>query len=86
MKTASTITSTIFNKPHQEIDRDKYERDLRECQRKHLEGIKIGRKTNWRPCLHNGCTSCFGTGRKADGSICIHMLSCPCPKCSPSYM
>jgi hypothetical protein len=34
-------------------------------------------------CLHEGCPDCHGTGRKADGTMCIHSLSCPCPKCSP---
>lgn len=40
-------------------------------------------KENERPCLHNGCGECHGTGRKANGSMCVHMISCPCPKCSP---
>jgi len=36
------------------------------------------------PCLHKKCTSCGGTGIKKDGSgPCIHMISCPCPMCSP---
>lgn len=34
-------------------------------------------------CLHKTCSACHGTGRKADGSYCIHALSCPCPSCSP---
>ena len=32
-------------------------------------------------CLHEGCDMCGGTGRKKDGSICVHMISCPCPRC-----
>ena len=41
----------------------------------------------WSPhsttCLHDSCAECQGTGRKHDGSACFHMISCPCPKCSP---
>lgn len=33
-------------------------------------------------CLHLSCSQCKGTGIKSDGSSCIHMISCPCPKCS----
>lgn len=33
-------------------------------------------------CLHNSCNSCGGTGIRKDGSMCVHMISCPCPKCS----
>lgn len=34
-------------------------------------------------CLHELCSDCHGTGQKRDGSICIHALSCPCPRCTP---
>lgn len=35
-------------------------------------------------CLHDNCSSCNGTGIRKDGlGTCIHMISCPCPKCSP---
>jgi len=34
-------------------------------------------------CLHLSCPQCHGTGRKQDGQLCVHMLSCPCPRCSP---
>jgi hypothetical protein len=33
-------------------------------------------------CLHKLCPECKGTGKKANGTLCIHMISCPCPKCS----
>lgn len=36
-------------------------------------------------CLHEGCPDCHGTGRDKDGRICIHHLSCPCKKCTPTY-
>lgn len=35
-------------------------------------------------CLHKNCSMCNGTGVRKDGlGPCIHMLSCPCPICSP---
>lgn len=61
-------------------DREQYERELAERQRRHLQSIEEQR--NWRPCLHDGCQTCHGTGVGQFGT-CVHMLSCPCPKCSP---
>ena len=38
-------------------------------------------------CLHDNCSSCGGTGQKKNGlGACIHMISCPCPKCSPVFL
>lgn len=37
-------------------------------------------------CIHKSCTSCHGSGRKEDGTSCIHGISCPCKKCSPSIL
>lgn len=43
--------------------------------------------TNWFDkdgCLHKNCSSCNGTGVRIDGlGPCVHMISCPCPLCSP---
>lgn len=34
-------------------------------------------------CLHDSCPICNGAGiRKDNGGLCVHALSCPCPKCS----
>lgn len=33
-------------------------------------------------CLHRSCPECQGNGRKKNGEICIHMISCPCKRCS----
>ncbi|WEU68942.1 hypothetical protein HS371_52 [Klebsiella phage vB_KpP_HS37] len=33
-------------------------------------------------CLHAACTKCHGTGVDKNGKMCVHALSCPCPKCS----
>ena len=60
--------------------RDEYERDIGEMQRQHLERVNNYR---WQPCLHDQCGECHGTGVRLDGSVCIHMISCPCPKCTP---
>lgn len=38
------------------------------------------------PCMHKSCPTCGGTGMRKDGlGACIHMISCPCPKCTPRY-
>ena len=65
------------------MDREKYEKDLYERQQEHLKNIQ---EMNWSPCLHDSCPDCIGTGVKADGSICVHNISCPCSKCSPRYI
>ena len=47
--------------------------------------IKI--KTTYSDCMHDNCSSCGGTGIRKDGlGACIHMISCPCSKCSPTRM
>lgn len=66
------------------MKRDDYDRDLRRRQREHLE--RINRNIEWHPCAHDGCGECHGTGIKSDGTGCIHMLYCSCPKCSPISM
>ena len=66
-----------------QINREDYERDLKRRQEEHL--ARVNRNKPWRPCKHDQCTSCFGTGIKIDGSPCIHGIVCPCPKCSPQY-
>jgi hypothetical protein len=40
-------------------------------------------KNEKQPCLHDACPQCHGTGKKEDGTICVHHISCPCPKCTP---
>lgn len=41
---------------------------------------------NEQNCLHQSCSSCSGTGRRKDGTVCVHMISCPCKNCSPCMM
>lgn len=67
------------------IDREQYERDLAEIQRQHLANIMGNKNDNWRPCMHDQCTECHGTGIRRGGGMCIHGISCPCPKCTPSF-
>jgi len=62
-----------------------HEKDLAERQQQHLQNILGNKEGNWRPCMHDQCTSCHGTGIKHDGSMCVHCISCPCPKCTSSY-
>lgn len=67
------------------IDRQQYEDDLKRRQKEHLDRINNQFNNNWRPCMHDQCTQCHGTGIKWDGSACIHHINCLCPKCSPTY-
>lgn len=62
------------------IVREEYERDLAKRQSEHLRRVS---NRNWKPCLHDGCPECNGTGIRHDGGMCVHSISCPCPKCSP---
>ena len=66
-------------------DRKQHEAEVAERKRKHLEAIEAHRKATepaWRPCLHDACPKCHGTGQQIDGTPCFHALSCPCPKCT----
>ncbi len=73
-------TNTTVN-----INKEDYEKQLAERQRQHLERLNGAQNNNWRPCMHDACPECVGTGIKANGGPCIHYISCPCPKCSPTY-
>ncbi len=65
------------------IDQKQYEKDLRERQARHKAAIRDNNvATSWKPCKHDQCPDCVGTGRKLDGSVCIHGISCTCPKCT----
>lgn len=41
-------------------------------------------KKCWRDvtCLHIRCPECKGTGRRNDGTPCIHYISCNCKRCN----
>jgi hypothetical protein len=38
------------------------------------------------PCKHKACKQCKGTGKKDDGTPCIHHLACMCPKCNIGHL
>jgi len=65
--------------------KEEYEKDLKHRQEQHLNNINNSFNGNWRPCMHDQCPDCLGTGIKQNGGVCIHGISCPCPKCTPSY-
>lgn len=44
------------------------------------------KNTESKRCRHDACPECHGTGRKSNGQNCVHMISCPCPKHTPTYM
>lgn len=66
----------------EDINRKLYEDDLHKRQQEHLDLIQNQANLNWRPCMHDNCPSCHGTGQKLDGGHCVHGISCPCPKCT----
>jgi hypothetical protein len=78
----------------EDISRERYEKELADRQRDHLQNVykngyveRLQPSTKaWKPCLHNDCNECHGTGVKIDGTACIHMISCNCPKCTPYSM
>lgn len=63
-------------------ERQAYEEELRRRQKEHIETVQ-GSYRRWRPCMHDACPECVGTGIKRTGGACIHGISCPCPKCTP---
>jgi DnaJ-class molecular chaperone len=70
------------------MTRKHYEEDLKERQKRHLDLVRSNREQNnpWKPCAHDECPTCHGTGVKLDGSTCVHYISCTCPKCQPLAM
>lgn len=49
----------------------------------HIQDSLMKRLTDKSNCLHLSCPNCHGTGiNKINGSRCIHMIACPCPRCS----
>lgn len=53
----------------------------REFSEERFKGEHLG-KWQREQCLHGSCSKCCGTGYdRTTGQMCIHGLSCPCPKC-----
>jgi len=67
------------------MDRKQYEENLRRRQKEHLDSIQSQKDMNWRPCMHDSCPNCHGTGLDSQGRTCVHSISCPCPKCTPTF-
>lgn len=77
-----------------DTEQERYERNLRKIQREHLEQVyrntygygfaEAGVRRPFQPCMHDQCPQCHGTGIKLDGTSCVHGISCPCPKCTPT--
>lgn len=65
-----------------------YDDELTRRQIEHLSKVRMSLipAVPEQPCAHNACSQCVGTGVKLDGSPCVHMLSCHCPRCTPRCM
>lgn len=86
IKNGNVNLEQIISGTPDKINKGKYLIDLAERQRKHLENIQSIKDADWTPCMHESCTSCQGIGIKADGTPCVHFISCPCYKCNPYFM
>lgn len=64
------------------MTKEEYEKELAERQRQHLENVFRPNTYPWKPCLHDACPDCHGTGVRAGGGFCTHGISCDCPKCT----
>ena len=86
---AHPIAVEVHASPHstmytaRTMTREEYELDLKRRQEEHLASVRRNRESRWQPCMHDSCPECLGTGVRRDGGVCIHGISCPCPKCSP---
>jgi hypothetical protein len=63
---------------------ENYRQRIKDAHLRKVIEFNVPKPLNQRPCLHNSCQNCKGTGVKQDGTVCVHMISCPCPKCSPT--
>lgn len=37
-------------------------------------------EANMDRCKHDACSQCHGSGVRSDGTACVHMISCSCPR------
>ena len=60
-------------------------------QQEHLRRVEKNRQKRMNAygdgsdCAHLRCGQCVGTGVKENGTRCVHYISCPCIRCSPTY-
>lgn len=73
---------------------DEFDKAFEKAIKEAEEATKISKWVVYQPisitptpsnCLHDSCPECHGTGIKSNGGACVHFISCPCPKCSPTY-
>ena len=69
-----------FEDPYKDI-RDAIEEYKRQ-ERENREEMPF--RIQERGCLHKLCGECHGSGKNRFGGACLHMISCPCPSCSPT--
>ena len=55
-------------------------------KKRFMDMQKLATDAQPQKCRHDSCPQCHGTGKKENGDVCVHMISCRCPKCSPRYM
>ena len=65
------------------MNKDDYDKDLLDKRNAHFRKVNEAQARRWKPCKHEQCTSCYGTGITEMLTPCVHMISCDCPKCSP---
>lgn len=76
------------------MNKEEWLKELKKRQEKHYDNIKnykINNKSNlkiintkkldWKPCEHDKCSLCHGTGLNIKGEPCIHYINCSCPRC-----
>ena len=63
-------------------EKEEYDKSVKSKQAEHMRAIERNKPPAWRPCLHDSCPNCLGTGSKIDGSPCVHDIKCPCPRCN----
>jgi hypothetical protein len=67
------------------MDKKTFYDELEKRQAEHLKEVtrRATGGEQWKPCRHDLCTECHGTGVRLDGTPCMHALHCDCPKCAP---
>ena len=75
----------IFREKRKEVGQNMSWGERDDLYQRGIEMIGYGIRNEGK-CLHLSCSKCHGTGTDSLGNSCIHMISCPCPKCSPGSL